>query len=307
MKKMKILLQILIIVSITLFTSCKKETIQPDNTIVNVNNTVYDFIGIDWVLTDGRFYTENLDNGEKFFYDHFGSSQFNSTLDPISGVDIPFDSITQDVTTWNFGNSNFILNGTNFYNFTHTNNTVSVIGMENGSSRPITILDLDDTKMTVKVHEAYGSLNGSNYEYYTTLTFIKSGLTCTNCQPDADYGYVYQGVVNNNTSVNEIVGTKWVVTKYYDGFSNNYPNDTLHFVSNNQYTINGGTTTNYTLTSIFGNNMSEMTLYGFYTIGGDFSGMVPNNFVTNGQINSALFTDIFNTNNDKLVWMDRIQ
>ena len=248
-----------------------------------------------------------MDNGDKSFYDHFGPSQISSTLDPISGADVPFDTIVQDVTVWNFGNSNFILNGTNSYDFTHFDNTLNVIGLENGSSRPITVLDIDDITLTVKVHEGYGSLDGVNYEFYSTLTFVKSGETCTSCQPDADYGYVYQGVINNNTDVSIIIDTKWVVTKFYDGFSNNYPNDTLHFINGNQYTINNGTPYNYTLSSIFGNNMSEITLYGFYTIGGDFSGMVPNNFVINGQINSALFTDIFNTNNDKLVWMDRIQ
>ena len=53
--------------------------------------------------------------------------------------------------------------------------------------------------------------------------------------------------------------------------------------------------------------MSNLTLYGFYTIGGDYSGMIPNTFVSDGQINSAMFTDVFNTNNDKLIWMTRIQ
>ncbi len=307
MKRINILTPIFLLASILFLQSCKKEEpLQPNNNIV-VNNTEYEILSIDWVLADGRFYTENMDNGDKSFYDHFGPSQIASTLDPISGADVPFDTIIQDVTTWNFGNSNFILNGTNSYNFTHFDNTLNVIGLENGSSRPITVLDIDDVKLTVKVHEGYGSLDGVNYEFYSTLTFVKSGQTCTSCQPDSDYGYVYQGVINNNVDVSVIIDTKWVVTKFYDGFSNNYPNDTLHFINGNQYTINSGTPYNYTLYSIFGNNMSEITLYGFYTIGGDFSGMVPNNFVTNGQINSALFTDIFNTNNDKLVWMDRIQ
>ena len=169
-----------------------------------------------------------------------------------------------------------------------------------------TVIELTDTKLTVKVHEGYGSDGIYNYHYFSTLTFIKQGTSCVSCQPDVLFGYTYGGLISTTPSVNQIVGTKWVVTKFYDGFANNYPNDTLDF-SINTYTINGGTPTNYTLSSVFGNNMSELTLYGFYTIGGDYSGMVPNNFVTNGQINSATFTDIFNTNNDKLVWMTRIQ
>lgn len=305
---MKISKIIFLTVSIFTLFSCKKDVIKPDNNVLP-DTTVYEVVDIDWVLSEGRFYMENMDNGDKVFYDHFGSSQFQSTLDPISGADLPFDTIVKGVTTWRFSSSNFILNGTNFYNFTHVGNTITAVGMENGSSRPMTIIDIDNVSVTFKVHEAYGSLNGYNYEYYSTLTFVKAGQTCNNCQPNAYYGYVYQGVIDNNSSTvsTNLIGTKWVVTKFYDGFSNNYPNDTLFFVTNNKYTINGGTQKNYNLNSVFGNNMSELTLYGFYTIGGDYSGMVPNTFVTDGQINSISFTDIFNTNNDKIVWMTRIQ
>lgn len=297
---------IIFLVTIFLFSSCKKEEIKPDNTVVGDTN-VYEFVDIDWVLSDARFYMDNLDNGDKTFYDHFSNTQNESTLDPINGADIPFDTIVKGVTTWRFSSDNFILNNSNFYAFTHINETITAVGMENGSARPMTIIEIDDVSITFKVHEAYGSFGGENYEYYSTLTFIKAGETCNNCQPNAYYGYTYNGVVNNNTTTNSLIGTKWVVTKFYDGFANNYPNDTLDFFSTNQYRINDGTAINYTLSGIFGNNMSELTLYGFYTIGGDFSGMVPNTFVSNGEVNSALFTDIFGTNNDKLVWMVRIQ
>ena len=122
MKKINILLPIFLMISVLFLSSCKKEEIlQPNNTIVG-NNTQYDILGIDWVLADGRFYSENMDNGDKYFYDHFGPSQTLSTLDPISGADVPFDTIVQDITVWNFGNSNFTLNGTNSYNFTHFDN-----------------------------------------------------------------------------------------------------------------------------------------------------------------------------------------
>ena len=205
---------IFFLTTILLFSSCKKEEpLRPNNTVVS-NSEVYEFIDIDWVLSDSRFYMENLDNGDKNFYDHFGSSQFQSTLDPISGADIPFDSISQGVTTWRFTSNNFILNSVKYYEFTHTENTVVAVGMENGSSRPMTIIDIDDVSITFKVHEAYGSLDGINYAYYSTLTFVRAGETCSSCQPNSDYGYVYQGVINNNVSTNEIIGTKWVVTKY---------------------------------------------------------------------------------------------
>jgi len=298
----------IIFLSVLTIVSCKKEELpRPDNTVITTTQENYSILGVNWVLSEGRFYTENLDNSDFNYYNHFSGSQNQSTLDPINGADVPFDSILKDVTVWNFSDDNFTLNNGNSYNYTSVDNNISVVGLENGSSRPMLVLELTDTKMTVKIHEAYGSVNNENYYYFSTLTFIKQGETCINCQPNVLYGYVYGGVITNTISVNDIIGTKWVVTKFYDGFANSYPNDTLNFVNGINYTINNGTPYNYTVSSIFGNNMSELTLYNFYTIGGDFSGTVPNTFVTNGEINSSLFTDIFNTNNDKLVWMIRVQ
>jgi hypothetical protein len=199
------------------------------------------------------------------------------------------------------------LNNTNSYYYSGTEQAFSVNGLENGSSRPVEVLELTDTKLTVKVHEAYGSDGTHNFHYFTIMTFVKQGETCNNCLPDVMYGYTFGGTINSNTSsTNDLDGTKWVITKFYDGFSNNYPNDTLSFFPT-YYTINGGTPRTYTLSNVFGNNMSELTLYGLTPLSGDFSGMVPSDFVSNGFISSVNFTDIFNTNNDKLVWMTRIQ
>lgn len=298
---------IIFLVTIFLTFSCKKEEIKPDNTVI-VDDTVYEFVDIDWVLSEARFYMDNMDNGDKFFYDHFSNTQFQSTLNPINGASIPFDTIIKGVTTWRFSSSNFILNNNNFYEFTHINNTITAVGMENGSSRPMTIVDIDESSITFKTMESYGSFSGENYKFYSTLTFVKAGQTCNNCQPNAYYGYVYNGIVNNNnSSPNAIIGTKWVVTKFNVGAETYFPNDTLYFVNNNKYTINGGTQYNYTLNNVFGNNMSELNLYNFYTIGGDYSGLVPSDFVNNGVLNAVNFNDIFNVGSNKIVWLTRIQ
>lgn len=287
--------------------SCQKEEIKPENNVVNIQEDA-ELVGINWILSDGRLYVENMDNGDKNYFDHFGNGQNISTLDPFDLSNVSFDSLVQDITTWNFGNSNFTLNGTLAYNQSGNLSAVTVNGLEDGSSRPIQIIELTENILTVQVGVGYGSDGTSNFRYFSTLTFVKQGITCTSCQPNALFGYVYGGLISTpTTTTNDLVGTKWVVTKFYDGFANNYPDDTLDFVSTTQYVINGGTPTNYTMSNVFGNNMIDLTLYGFYTIGGDYSGMVPGGFVTNGQINSATFTDIFGTNNNKLVWMTRIQ
>jgi hypothetical protein len=48
-------------------------------------------------------------------------------------------------------------------------------------------------------------------------------------------------------------------------------------------------------------------MYTFNTLGGDYSGFVPDNFIEVGEINSSEFNDLFNTNNTKKVWMIRIE
>lgn len=298
---------LLVIISTSLFNSCQKEEIEkPENNVV-ITETEYPLVGITWVLSDGRLYIENMDNGDKSYYDHFATGQNQSVLNPFDGANVPFDTLIQDITTWNFGNSNFTLNGLLDYTQSGTTSAINVGGLEDGSSRVISVLELTENTLTVQVGEGYASDGNTNYHYFSTLTFVVQGYTCVSCQPNVMFGYTYGGTFSVTPSTSELIGTKWVVTKFYDGFADNYPNDTLDFFNGNQYRINSGTPLNYTLSSIVGNNMSELTLYGFYTIGGDYSGMVPNSFVTNGQINSALFTDIFNTNNDKLVWMVRIQ
>lgn len=303
MKKLNFLF---LLSTVIFFTSCKKEELRPDNNII-VDHKIYEFTNVDWVLQEAKFYLDNLDNGDKKVYDHFSPTQFQTVLNPLNGASISFDTIIKGVTTWRFTATNFILNNVKFYNTVNSNNTITVVGMENGSSRPLVITHLDESSVTFKVYEGYGSSNGVNYKYFSTLTFVKSNIICNGCEPNVYHGYTYGGVITSNTSVSSIIGTKWVVTKFYDGFSNNFPNDTLHFFSGTHYKINNGTPKNYTLSNILGNNMSDFTLYGFFTIGGDYSGMVPKTFVSDGQINSISFTDIFNTNNNKLVWMVRIQ
>ena len=53
--------------------------------------------------------------------------------------------------------------------------------------------------------------------------------------------------------------------------------------------------------------MADLTLYGNPSIGGDYSGSVPDNFINTGVVDGVQFTDIFNTNQNKTVWMERIQ
>ena len=308
MKKIFNLTSLIVISFVLIFTSCKKEEpLRPNNDQdVYVNNASVE--GVNWVLVSGRIYIENIDNGDKFVYDHFGGSTTESVMDIFSGSSpVKMDSIKQNYTTWFFNNGIFTLNGTYSYQYSDYQYTYSPYGLENGSSRPIEITRVTDEVLTVMVHEGFGSDGVNNFNYVNQLTFVKAGLTCNSCEPSTNYGYVYSGVWSTPSVSNETLeGTKWVVTRYLNSFGNVYPNDTLDFISQTKYTINSGSQKSYSLSGVAGNNMRSLSLYSFTTLGGDYSGQVIGSFITDGVINNSQFSDMFNVNNTVTVWMERI-
>ena len=45
-------------------------------------------------------------------------------------------------------------------------------------------------------------------------------------------------LTGNPSQTNNLVGTKWVLTKVVSAFSTEYPNDTITFTTNNDYVLN---------------------------------------------------------------------
>lgn len=291
------------------FTSCKKENIAPSNPQNTVNNPAnVNPIGYTWELYSGRVYVKNLDNGSTFYYDHFSSIKNSSNLDIFISSGLPFDMISKGMTTWKFTSSNqFVLDGSSTYNYnTNTNGIFNVYGMENGSTRNIEVLNSSNDVMNVKVYESNGNDGTNNFTFYTVLTFVKVGYTGTVNEYTVPSGYTYSGVVGNPSTSTTLVGTKWVVTKYVQNFVTQLPNDTLEFISTTQYTINGSTPRNYSLSSIVGNNNKSLSLYSFTTLGGDWSGQVQGTFINDWVINNALFSNMFVTTPDARMWVVRI-
>lgn len=293
------------------FTSCKKEPIEPASPQTTVNNPAnVSPIGYTWELYAGRVFVQNLDNGSTFYYDHFSSTKNSSNLDIFTPSWLPIDIITKGSTTWKFTSSNqFVLDGGSSYSYnTNTNGIFNVYGLENGSSRNVEVLNSTNDYMNVKVHEAVGNDGTYNYSFYTVLTFVKVGFTGTPVLSNVPAGYVYNGVVGSSTTTTTtLVGTKWVVTKFIQNFVSTYPSDTLEFVSNTQYTINGSTPRTYNLSGIVGNNMKSLSLYSFTTLGGDWSGQVQSTFISDWAINNSDFTNILNTSTNVKLWMVRLQ
>jgi hypothetical protein len=216
--------------------------------------------------------------------------------------------ITKGMSTWKFTSSNqFVLDGSSTYNYNvNTNGIFNVYGMENGSTRNIEVLNSSNDVMNVKVYESNGNDGTNNFSFYTVLTFVKAGFTGTVNEYTVPSGYSYSGVVGNPSTATTLVGTKWVVTKYVQNFVSQFPNDTLEFISTTQYTINGSTPRNYSLSGVVGNNMKSLSLYSFTTLGGDWSGLVQGTFINDWVINNALFSDMFTSVPDARMWVVRI-
>ena len=116
--------------------------------------------------------------------------------------------------------------------------------------------------------------------------------------------YVYGGTLPSTGAVsNDLVGTTWVLTKYVSAFATEYPYDTLNFVSNNGYTLNGGAIRTYQLNTIPSSTNYSLSLYFFFPFGGShYSGDVGGMFIDDGQINNTEFTDNQNSSSTIRAW-----
>ena len=286
-----------------LISSCKKyEIAEPIPTIE----------GTEWILYGGRVYVENLDNGELKYYDHFGPNRTTSNLDIFGGSSSDIDILTQYQTSWYFLDDNFILNNNVYYNYTSmgtgSNTQYTVIGVPPfGSSRNIGVSEFNSKMLTVIIYEANESHNGVNYHYFSTLTFIKSGTSCTNCVSPSFDGYSYSGIIDNvvETPI-DFEGSQWIITRYDEGVTPYFPQDTLTFLSKVAYTINGGGANTYSLSNVMGNNLSNLTLYDCSTLGGNYSGSFSISFIEAGEINNITMNGIFGTGGSVQVWLEEL-
>lgn len=110
--------------------------------------------------------------------------------------------------------------------------------------------------------------------------------------------YTNGGVINNGTAANnELVGTTWVLTEHRQiGYTTYYPNDTIRFISNTQYTIQNSSKRTYTLSTNVASTNKTLTLNYFYPFGGShYSAEIGGMFVTDGVIISAVFKNLQNS------------
>jgi len=178
-----------LILSIT-FTSCQKQEVRPQIEIVEEAGTIDETISVfgDWLLVGGTMYMENLETGEKTSYSHFDANKTVSSL-RYSGWMYDIERLVVDSTTWSFvappnipNTGEFYLNGntTQPYGFHLTTSNMSIVENSTGpqqmggSARPISAyLNGVPNQANFYVQEAYESINGVNYKYFSELTFEK--------------------------------------------------------------------------------------------------------------------------------------
>lgn len=298
-----------IVLLLLLLVACQKEEepVDPSDYDNLIQTDSYSIEGRRWVLTRARVYVRNMDTQEKYYFNHQASTYVSANIFGVSST--VMDSLKLHYTEWYFQNGWFTINGNQTYQYNEINESYSVYGLEGGTSRTVTPTFVSNALLVVEYHEAYGSYSNENFEWFNQLMFIPEGTECQDCVfPIADETYEYAGFwdVPNPNEV-ALVGTQWEVYRYTMGFSNVTTSDTLTFLTDYTYSISSGATVrNYTLTYGSGNNMKNLTLYGFTTLGGDYTGFVQGTFVEDGVINGATFRDIYQTGENARVWMRRL-
>ena len=172
---MKKFINLLLIVLVLIFTSCRK-----DKKILKPWGT--------WVVRNATMYV-TYDNGKKEKYDHFSTTKTVSSLRYDGDVLFDIERIEQNKTTWSFyrpysnpGAGEFVLNGdtAKHYLVQYTGDNMSIIESDRqpyqqnlgGSARPIhgETKDFENKIIEMVVQEMAASINGRNCHYHTVLT-----------------------------------------------------------------------------------------------------------------------------------------
>lgn len=144
---------------------------------------------------------------------------------------------------------------------------------------------------------------------------ITPGNYKPNTPPEPDtttwvWQYTNSGTLPNwgsGNQTNDLNGTKWVLTKVVTAFATSYPNDTIRFVSNTNYTLNNGAVRPYQLSSSAGSTNKTLALYYFAPFGGShYSAQVGYYFVSDGYMANTEFTNIQNTTMTVKAWFTKI-
>jgi hypothetical protein len=92
--------------------------------------------------------------------------------------------------------------------------------------------------------------------------WVEPPVDTTNWQDDYYNGGTLPNWGNGNTVENNISGTNWVLIDVYYNYAHVTKNDTVHFISNNKYTIGSDTTKyTYSLYETMGNSTLQLNMF----------------------------------------------
>ena len=173
---------------ILVFTACEPEVIElPIQPETPIEVTIFH----QWKLVDGEMFFVNLETSEKTMLKHFGPGREVSSL-RYSGIYLPIERIEigENATTWKFimppagvGQGEFILNGSetpmgfqvshSYMSITEHPTATEIVEQQlGGSARPITAYTLSSDTIIIQIHNAYESIDGYNYTYFSELKFV---------------------------------------------------------------------------------------------------------------------------------------
>lgn len=119
--------------------------------------------------------------------------------------------------------------------------------------------------------------------------------------------YTNGGGVPTSTVSSGLIGTTWVLTHLQIGFNTTLPIDTIKFIDNTNYKINGGSNRTYQLSSGIGSNSKTLTLNSHFPFGsGNYSGEVASTFISDGVMNNVEFKNTQTTSSTVRAWFTKI-
>jgi hypothetical protein len=163
-----------------------------------------------------------------------------------------------------------------------------------------------------------------------TISFVVLATSCkkqniepnyTTIEDPADTLDTYQNYYGNQTDdytdggtlptltedTSLLAGSKWVLIKYVSAFATEYPNDTIDFVDETHYTINGGAESNYILADVPATTNYDLTFYYFFPFGGShYSAQVSEMIMIDGELNNVEFEDTQNSSTTIRAWFVKI-
>jgi hypothetical protein len=287
----------------------KKKIIYPPTVQKSKPSLSFNIFNTEYVLKRAYIYFENQRTGEVSYYDHFSPTKNISVLDPFTGGIVSMDTLIQDSTSWIITPYNkFILNKAKSYDYRFFTQTFSVYGLENGSARPIELIESSNEYLLIKMGESYVDIDNEPFKFYSVLSLKNKNYTGEFTENIIYFNAKYNGVIEQDTTDKSLSlkNQDWLVHKVMINYNTMIVNDTLHFKDNMYYTLNSSLFKGrYSLQYVLGTGLYSLTLYDYALLGGNYSGKILPNFIKDGMASNIEMQNLYDKRKIYL-WIKKI-